>query len=201
MTKQTTTPAALPVDRILNTATELFYMQGYRATGINEIIKRSGVAKATFYNYFPGKDVLGIAYLKGMSASLLHYFENTVDNAGGSLKRFLAIIASLEPWLIETNFRGCAFLNMASEVPDYDSPLRKPGIKIYTAIHQRVTTLCEELIDSNPNKYSTLNATDLSKEYMLILVGAVTLSELYNDISPARDALKAAYHLIGEAAE
>ena len=195
MTKQTQIPAALPADRILNTATELFYMQGYRATGINEIIKRSGVAKATFYSYFPGKDVLGIAYLKGMSASVLNYFESAIDNADGTLKRFLAIIVSLEPWLIETNFRGCAFLNIASEVPDYNNPLRKPGIKIYTAIHQRVTSVCAELIDSNPNKYRALNATDLSKEYMVILVGAVTLSELYNDISPARDALKAVCRL------
>ena len=148
MTKQTSTPAAPPVNRILNTATELFYMQGYRATGINEIIKRSGVAKATFYSYFPGKDVLGIAYLKGIGASVLNYFESAIDNSEGSLKRFLAIIVSLEPWLIETNFRGCAFLNIASEVPDFDSPLRKPGIKIYTAIHQHVTAVCEELINT-----------------------------------------------------
>lgn len=189
----------MPEERILSTASDLFYKQGYRASGINEIIKSSGVAKATFYSYFPGKDVLGIAYLKGMGTSVLNYFESAIGNAEGTHERFLAVITSLEPWLIETNFRGCAFLNIASEVPDFDSPLRKPGIKIYTAIHKRITTLCTELIDSNSDKYSDLNATDLSKEYMVIFVGAVALSELYNDISPAKDALKAIGRLIGEA--
>ncbi|MGB5338112.1 MAG: TetR/AcrR family transcriptional regulator, partial [Gammaproteobacteria bacterium] len=50
--------------RILETASDLFAAQGYRATGVNEVIEKSGVAKATFYNHFPSKDELCLAYLK-----------------------------------------------------------------------------------------------------------------------------------------
>ena len=32
---------------IIETASELFYKKGYNSTGINEIIKESGIAKAT----------------------------------------------------------------------------------------------------------------------------------------------------------
>ena len=44
--------------RIINTALELFYRQGYLATGINQVIAESGVSKNTFYYYFPSKDDL-----------------------------------------------------------------------------------------------------------------------------------------------
>ena len=199
MTNQQTRPKVLAVERILSTASELFYKQGYRATGINEIIKSSGVAKATLYNHFPAKDDLCMAYLTGMSETLINYFELAIDSAEGTVERFLAVVASLEPWLIETEFRGCVFLNIAAEIPDYNNPLRKPGTEIYTAIHKRVAVLCTELIASDPQQYSHLNPTELSNQYMLIFTGAIALSELYNSTSPANDALKAIYRLIDEA--
>ena len=190
--KPTTTAAV----RILNTASELFYTQGYRATGINEIIETSGVAKATFYNHFSAKDELCMAYLDGMSETVLNYYEIAIEDADGPIERFLAVAKSLEPWLIETNFRGCAFLNMASEVPDSNNQLRKPGVKIYSSIQNRITILSEELINSNQKKYKKLNPEKLSKDYMLFFAGAVALSELYNNISPAKDALNNICRLI-----
>lgn len=189
MINEHTKPKNAAAARILNTASELFYTQGYRATGINEIIKTSGVAKATFYTHFSAKDDLCIAYLEGMSETILNYYEIAIAEADGPIERFLAVAKSLEPWLIETNFRGCAFLNMASEIPDYDNHLRKPGVKIYSAIQNRIIILSEELINSNQIKYKKLNPEKLSKDYMLFFAGAVALSELYNNISPAKDAL------------
>ncbi len=52
-----------PVDRILATAYELFSRRGIRDVGTNELISRSGVAKATFYRHFPSKDALVLAFL------------------------------------------------------------------------------------------------------------------------------------------
>lgn len=53
-----------PRERILATAADLFANQGYRATGVNEVIDKQGVAKATFYNHFMTKDDLCLAYLQ-----------------------------------------------------------------------------------------------------------------------------------------
>ncbi|HSN37297.1 MAG TPA: helix-turn-helix domain-containing protein, partial [Arthrobacter sp.] len=52
------TPAGQARDKILATAFRLFYANGLRAAGIDTIIAESGVAKATFYKYFPAKDEL-----------------------------------------------------------------------------------------------------------------------------------------------
>ena len=53
-----------PRDRILETASRLFYTQGYNNTGINQLIKAAKVAKASFYEYFPSKEDLLLEYLK-----------------------------------------------------------------------------------------------------------------------------------------
>ena len=52
------------VDRILAAAYELFSTRGVRDVGVNELIERSGVAKATFYRHFPSKDSLVFAFLE-----------------------------------------------------------------------------------------------------------------------------------------
>ena len=44
--------------RILKAATTLFLKHGYGETSVNTIVARSGGSKATFYSYFPTKDVL-----------------------------------------------------------------------------------------------------------------------------------------------
>lgn len=51
-------------DHIINTASELFYNQGYNLTGINEIIEKAEIAKATLYSHFKSKEELIQAYLE-----------------------------------------------------------------------------------------------------------------------------------------
>jgi len=56
-------PLARARERILDTAYELFSRRGVRGVGIDEVIERAGVAKATLYRHFPSKDDLIIAFL------------------------------------------------------------------------------------------------------------------------------------------
>jgi AcrR family transcriptional regulator len=50
-------------ERILTVAYELFARRGVRDVGVNELISRSGVAKASFYRHFASKDELVLAFL------------------------------------------------------------------------------------------------------------------------------------------
>ena len=179
-------------------ASDLFYHQGYRATGINEVINKSGVAKATFYSHFPTKDDLCLAYLNGAKEAEMLYLQQSISSAEGPLNRFLSVLQSAESWLLSTKFRGCHFINIASEIPDQKSPLRKVGQEIYDYISSQVEPLAEELIASDKEKYGDLDAKKLTNDYMLLFIGAIAMAEIYHAIWPIEHALQTLRSLIGE---
>ena len=55
-------------ERLLNAASELFYARGIGAVGVDTIIARADVARATFYKHFPAKDDLVVAFLRRRDA-------------------------------------------------------------------------------------------------------------------------------------
>lgn len=187
---------ASPRERILATAADLFFHQGYRATGINEVIARSGVAKATFYHHFPTKDDLCLAYLQDRNTSEYEAITAFIQDKKTARDRFLAVMASVGPWLEANELRGCAFLNMVAEVPDPRNLLRKEGLMHYESLRRLIRELAHGLIESDRGRYGKLDADRLRDDYMVILGGAIALSEIYHDLWPVRQGSEMVKRLI-----
>lgn len=185
---ETTSDRTNARERILETAAELFFHQGYRATGINEVIAKSGVAKATFYNHFPTKDDLCLAYLQERNTLEYDNIVAYIDRFETPKGRFLGIVEALEPWLETNALRGCAFLNMVAEVPDPDNRLRRTGVQHYDMVRGLIRDLARELIASDPEEYGSLAPDALADDYMVILAGAIAMAEVYHDLEPVRQA-------------
>jgi AcrR family transcriptional regulator len=185
-----------PHERILATAADLFFHQGYRATGINEVISRSGVAKATFYHHFPTKDDLCLAYLQNRNTSEYQAITAFVQNKKTPRERFLAVMESVGPWLEANELRGCAFLNMVAEVPDPRNLLRKEGLIHYESLRRLIRDLAQELIESDQARYGVLNADRLRDDYMVTLGGAIAMTEIYHDLWPVSHGVEMVKRLI-----
>lgn len=194
----TTSNDSSPRARILDKAEELFYSQGYQATGVNQIIEESGVAKASFYTHFPSKEDLCVAYLERVEVKEQQLVQSTLAKKRTPFARYMAVIEVLEPWLIQTNFRGCPFLNIASEITDPQSPIRRVGVQFYRAHHQLVEQIVGELKRSDPTKYSHLDVTDVAQRYMTIFVGAIGLCEVFHSIEPLKNSFRMVRQLVGE---
>src|SRR6478752_427266 len=105
-------------ERILAVAYELFSRRGVRDVGVNELIERSGVAKATFYRHFPSKDALVLAFLE------LRDQVWTVDAIVGQAKlratkpteQLLAIFDVFGEWFLRDDFEACSFINILLEM-------------------------------------------------------------------------------------
>lgn len=185
-----------PRERILATASELFYGQGYRATGINEVIDKSGVAKATFYHHFATKDALCQAYLEERNHLEVGAIEDFVKTKRSPRARFLAVLESLGPWLEENDLRGCGFLNMVAEEPDPGSPLRREGRRHYEALRDLIRELARTLIDSDRARYGHLNVNTVTDDYMVILGGTIAITEIYHDHWPVKQGIAMVKRLI-----
>ena len=117
-------PAASPARRrLLDTATRLFYEGGIHAVGIDRIIAEAGVAKATFYNHFPSKDDLVVAYIEEQDR--LGRAAVAALPKQPPRKAIAAIMGRISEAVTAGGWRGCPFLNAAAEYPDPTSPVRR----------------------------------------------------------------------------
>lgn len=119
MPPATATPAARTGqarDKILATAFRLFYAHGLRAAGIDTIIAESGVAKATFYKYFPAKDELILAYLEKVDGTWTGQLNAAAEAAGPDpAAQLVGLFDALAGACRSDGYRGCAFINAAAE--------------------------------------------------------------------------------------
>ncbi|MFF2030557.1 TetR/AcrR family transcriptional regulator [Arthrobacter sp. NPDC058192] len=103
-------------EKILATAFRLFYAQGFRAAGIDTIIAESGVAKATFYKYFPAKDDLILAYLEKVDGVWSRELHAAAEAAGDDpAAQLVGLFDALTIACRRDGYRGCAFINAAAE--------------------------------------------------------------------------------------
>ena len=103
-------------EKILLTAHDLFYSSGFKATGVDTIIKQAKVTKVTFYRHFPGKSLLIVAYLHYRHEIWIDWFESTLRRhlAAGKTPAS-ALSDTLYEWFISALFHGCAFINASAE--------------------------------------------------------------------------------------
>jgi AcrR family transcriptional regulator len=109
--------------RILDTATGLFYAEGVHAVGIDRIIAEAGVAKATFYNHFPSKEDLVLAYVQEQDQLGRAAAEALPEQPPRQM--ILALFDRIAEAARQPGYRGCPFINAAAEYPDPTSPVRQ----------------------------------------------------------------------------
>ena len=68
-------PAPKAADKILDVARDLFYREGIRAIGVDEIVRRAGVTKPSLYRSFASKDDLAAAYMRDYELDFWEKFE------------------------------------------------------------------------------------------------------------------------------
>lgn len=176
--------------KIVKVATELFYQNGYKATGVNEVIEKSGVAKATFYSHFPSKQDLCVAYVKNLAATDWGNMESVLCKVTSPRKRLLTMVETLEDWLKGNNYKGCGFLNLIPEFTDKNNPIRKESMAHYQMMQSFAENTLIAIKKEDPKKYKTMDTKQKAKEFMIIFTGAVALSEIYSDTWPVKTAVR-----------
>jgi AcrR family transcriptional regulator len=165
---------------IINTASNLFYQKGYNLTGINEIIKETGIAKATLYNHFKSKDDICIAYLKNINSSFLKDIkEYTLEKPKGK-KQLLALFDFLKAFFYDKEFNGCWCINTVSEIPRDNSSIRNEIQNQKNLFLELIT----DLVLNNYAKKSTKEANVLAKQVYLMYESAVSESHLHLNVWP-----------------
>ncbi len=186
-----------PRERILATAQQLFYQQGYRATGINQIIKEAKVAKASFYEHFSSKNELALAYLQEIGRLSQCGCESVLTDRTRPREALLGLFDFIEAQFVKSNFQGCPMQNLTAELSMEEHHLHQEAVvdkkdHIKGDIRETVTAL-----KNSSKKYAQLDVDGVSNALFLLVEGAMTTSRIYRDTWPFRAARQAAESLIG----
>jgi AcrR family transcriptional regulator len=104
-------------ERLLDAASELFYNEGIQSVGIDRIIEKAGVAKASLYNTFGSKEEIVQAYLATRHAGTMERLTAAVEKHTDARDRLLAVFDTQAELAAQPNFRGCAFISASAEAP------------------------------------------------------------------------------------
>ncbi|WP_026731415.1 TetR/AcrR family transcriptional regulator [Fischerella sp. PCC 9605] len=163
-------------EHILNIADELFYREGIRATGVDTIIAKSGVAKTTLYRYFPSKDDLVVAYLERRNQRFWELMEVEIaKHPHQPTQQLLAVFKWLDELLTKPDCLGCPFLITTAEFAQLDYPGHQVAIKHKEAVRDRLMQLSEQASASNPR--------ELAANLLLLIDGAFAQRRLFGQVA------------------
>lgn len=180
-------------EKILETAEQLIYQKGIHATGMDLLVKTSGVARKSIYRYFATKDDVAAAALNARDERWMHWFRTECDKAETPTERILNMFSTLKNWFQSEGFRGCAFINTAGETGDPEDPVRR-----IAKLHK------QKLLDYIFELTSQMNVEQpmvLAKQLLILIEGAITTSHVMGDMSSADSAKDVAQLLLNQASQ
>ena len=163
---------------MLAVAAALFYEEGVRAVGIDRVQQESGVARATIYRHFEGKDGLVVAFIEQRDEQWRAWFRERIetlspDPAGRPLAAFDAIAERIAT----VGFRGCAFTNTIAEFPDPSHPAHAAASRHKQLVHDYLSELCDAASVDDP--------TTVAAQLLLLIDGAIVGAVRDRDSRPA----------------
>jgi AcrR family transcriptional regulator len=174
-------------ERILDTAEELFYQEGIRAIGIDTVIERSGVAKMSLYRNFASKEELIAAFLERRNKKYWAWWDGVMARHPESAQRQVEdLFAALPERICRPGYRGCSFLNAATEFPDAGHLGRQAALAHYEELRRRLLALCRRLNAEKPKQ--------LADQLLLLIEGAYTTGGILG----YQDAVKSVTRAAGE---
>ena len=179
--------------RILETAATLFYQEGVRAVGVDLVVERSGVAKTSLYRHFATKDDLVVAFLEQEDAEYWANWDAVAAKAGTDAEdELLAQMRFIARHVAGANYRGCPFLNVATEFPAAEHPARAVAVRNKAELRRRLATLAKGFGARRPEA--------LADQLVLLIDGAYMNGPLLGK-KGAGNALEAAGMALVRAAE
>jgi AcrR family transcriptional regulator len=161
--------------RILNSASRLFYRKGVRAVSMDDVAQDAGVTKVTVYQHFPSKNALLLDTLRSRHQErqemLVKYLEGTAHLPPA--QRLVSIFGWMYERWTRGGWRGCPFVNAATEMATETDVVRKVAFESKVALRSMLRQLAADAEISDPE--------EVADALLLLIEGATTMAMLGKD--------------------
>ncbi|MCH1998083.1 TetR/AcrR family transcriptional regulator [Achromobacter xylosoxidans] len=190
MPSDTALPSPDTRQRLLQATERLVYAGGIHATGMDLIVRTSGVARKQVYRLYPNKDALVAAALRARDERWMQWFVAASSRAQAPRAWLLAMFDALREWFGTDDFRGCAFLNAAGEIGDEASPILAVAREHKARLLEYVRTLTRAAALPDPD--------EAAAQLLVLIDGAIAVALVTRDPAIADSAGRAAAALLGQ---
>lgn len=178
-------------ERLLEAGADLFYQRGFQAVGLDQILDVVGITKTAFYKHFESKDALIVAVLeyrdKRDIEDMITFMK--VRGDGDPRRQILLLFDHLAEWFKQPGFRGCLFMNAATEFPSPHDPIHIAADAHGAHIAQEVARLVVATGHPRPEA--------LTSQIMLMVAGAIASRHAGGQADAAETAKQAVSVLLG----
>jgi TetR/AcrR family transcriptional regulator, transcriptional repressor for nem operon len=198
-TRGSRAPSTAPADRtgtrekLVRAAETLMLRDGYSAMRVDDVIRKAGLSKGSFYHFFDSKEALGLAALE-------HYYEDRVRRlAAGSyatetdpLRRAEGFLKHASNVAADLWSTGCLLANLAADAVGSNRV-------VANALRRLTGDLRDLLIDLlRPFATAEITAADLADQFLVCIEGSIVLARIYDDPTYLRRGVEQFRHsLIG----
>lgn len=165
--------------------TELLTERGFQITGIEEVLKRVGVPKGSFYHYFKSKDEFGHAVIANYELYYAKKMDRIFNNVDRSpLQRLMDFVVNAKNGMVKFDFkRGCLIGNLGQELAALDTQFRERLESVLLSWEQRVSACLKEAIavgELAPGQ----DTEALSRFFWVGWEGAILRAKLMRSLQP-----------------
>ena len=159
--------------------------RGFQVTGIEEVLKRVGVPKGSFYHFFKSKDEFGAAVIENYVAYYARKMDLIFDNTSNSpMARLKEFVENAKRGMTKFDFRrGCLIGNLGQELASLDNQFRQQLEAVLVSWEDRVTACLEEAIVAGEIAPDS-DAHALSRFFWIGWEGAILRAKLTRDLAP-----------------
>lgn len=137
--------------RIQEAAKDLFYRQGIRATGVEEVCRAADATKMSLYRAYPSKDALVCAILEEAAEEYEEWFRAVTEGVDSAEGRIRALIeAAAQKLETSGEDRGCPLLLAQAEFPDPQHPTNQLVVRFKNEARRRYAAMAAEAGAADP---------------------------------------------------
>jgi len=179
-------------DELVQKALQVFYRDGFHATGMDKLVVETGVSKTSMYKHFRTKEDLILEVLRLRDENFRTWFLHRVEElADTPADQLIASFDVIREWFDEDGFRGCLFVKAGAEYQNADHPIHVQAGENKRLVLDYFTGLARKAGAKAPEK--------LARQVQLLQEGAITTAFLLRNCDAAMDAKEAAKSLLDEA--
>jgi TetR/AcrR family transcriptional repressor of nem operon len=184
MRTETTTKQDTKV-ALLEAGMNMMMERGYSATGINDVLSASGIAKGSFYHHFDSKENFAVEIIRFFDSSYSELLTRTLQNAEQKpLQRLRAYCEVMKAKLVSNECRkGCLIGNLSQEMADQSEVLRKELCEVMTRWRGTIAGCIEEG-QKNKEIRSNRSAEDLAELFSCGWSGAMMRAKTVKNTRP-----------------